>query len=148
MNKRELAEEYFKKGFNCAQAVALAFKDELNLDEKTVAMLTGGFGGGLGRQRLVCGAVSAMAFVLGGLKGFYDTNDAQGKMDVYKYVQDVCNEFKAQNGSIICAELLNEQTSNITFVPEQRTKEYYQKRPCGLLCGDAAEILEKYLKSL
>jgi C_GCAxxG_C_C family probable redox protein len=146
MNKRELAEEYFRSGYNCAQSVALAFKDELGLEEKTIAMLSCGFGGGLGRQRLVCGAVSAMAFVLGGLKGYFDPKEVQGKMDVYKAIQEVCNQFKTQNGSIICAELLGEQNALVTFVPEKRTNEYYKKRPCVNLCGDAAEILQNYLE--
>ena len=72
MTKGELAKEYFEKGYNCAQSVALAFKDEMGLDETTVAKLASSFGGGVARMREICGAVSGGAFVIGMLKGYSD----------------------------------------------------------------------------
>ncbi len=147
MSKRELAEGYFKEGYNCAQAVALAFLEELNLPKKTVAMLASGFGGGFGRLREVCGAVSGMVIVLGALEGSFDGGDSASKAETYRKVQGLIGKFKEQNGSYVCKELLGLAKPEGTYIPENRTDEYYKKRPCSLLVGDAAEILENYLKS-
>jgi len=143
MNKRELAIEYFKKGFNCCQAVVLAFKDEIGLSEDMLKKASIAFGGGLGRQRLTCGAVSGMCMVIGILK-----SDGNDKLSAYALVQDACAQFKQQVGSIICAELLDAQSASDTNPkPEERTEAYYKKRPCAELCGIAAEIAEKFIKN-
>ena len=141
MDKKTLAINNFKGGLNCAQAVACAFADEMNLDEQTVKELVIGFGGGFARQRLICGAVSAMAMVISKVK-----SNGNDKMEIYKLIQLACAEFKEEVGSIICGELLGEVNTPITHVPEERTEKYYQKRPCAELCGLAAEITEKYIK--
>ena len=144
MTRRELGEKYFKEGYNCAQSVALAFKDLINVDEKTLLMLCSSFGGGMGRLREVCGAVSGLFIVVGLKEGYYDNHDIEGKKAHYQKVQHLAGEFKKINGSYVCRELLNlnEQTSAPT--PEARTNAYYKKRPCTLLVGDACEILENY----
>ncbi len=147
MSKRELAESYFKEGYNCAQSVALAFNKELNMDKKTIAMLTSGFGGGFGRLREVCGAVSGMVTVIGALEGSFEGSDSASKAEIYKKVQYLIGKFKEKNRSYICKELLGLTKPEGTCIPEKRTEEYYKKRPCNLLVGDAAEILENYLKN-
>ncbi len=147
MSKRELAEGYFKEGYNCAQAVALAFLEELNMPKKTVAMLASGFGGGFGRLREVCGAVSGMVMVIGALEGSFDGSDSNSKAEIYKKVQYLIGKFKEKNKSFVCKELLGLQKIEGTFVPEKRTEDYYKKRPCNLLVGDAVEILDNYLKN-
>ncbi len=147
MTKREIAENYFKEGYNCAQSVALAFSEEIKMDKKTVAMTSSGFGGGLGRLREVCGAVSGMVMVISALEGSFDPTNSSSKMEIYKKVQELVGEFKDKNGTIICRELLGLTKEPISHVPDKRTKEYYKKRPCALLVGDAAEILEKYLNN-
>ena len=140
--KGEIAKEYFLKGFNCCQAVVLAFKDEIGITEEQIKRLTIGFGGGLARQRLTCGAVSGMAMVLGALK-----SDGQDKAAAYALIKNACEEFKADTGSLICAEMLSgEILKDKSCVPEERTPEYYKKRPCADLCFLAAEIAEKYIK--
>ena len=140
--KGEIAKEYFLKGFNCCQAVVLAFKDEIGITEEQINRLTIGFGGGLARQRLTCGAVSGMAMVLGALK-----SDGQDKAAAYALIKNACEEFKADTGSLICAEMLSgEILKDKSCVPEERTPEYYKKRPCADLCFLAAEIAEKYIK--
>ncbi|MBO5888672.1 MAG: C_GCAxxG_C_C family protein [Clostridia bacterium] len=144
MSKRELAENYFKEGYNCAQAVVLAFSEEIKMDKKTASMTASGFGGGFGRLREVCGAVSGMVFVLSALEGSFDPSDSESKMLIYKKVQELIGKFKEKNGSYICHELLNLTDEKISCIPDARTKEYYKKRPCALLVGDAAEILEEY----
>lgn len=140
--KGEIAKKYFLQGFNCCQAVVLAFKDELKLSEEEIKKITIGFGGGLARQRLTCGAVSGMAMVLGALK-----SDGQDKAAAYAMIKNACDDFKAETGSIICAEMLSgEILKDKSTVPEARTPEYYKKRPCADLCYLAAEIAEKYVK--
>lgn len=145
MTKRELGESYFLKGYNCAQSVALAFAEEMGLSEDLVLKLASAFGGGMGRLREVCGAVSGMVMVLGALEGYVSPTDNEGKMTLYKKTQSLAGEFKKINGTIICRELIGETKVNVSPIPEKRTEEYYKKRPCKLLVGDACEILENYL---
>lgn len=142
MSKGLIAAENFKTGMNCCQAVVLAFKDELGLDELTLRKLSIGFGGGLGRQRLTCGAVSGMCMVISALK-----SDGVNKLEIYKTIQDACAEFKDFTGSLICAELLDAQSASSTDPkPEERTEAYYKKRPCEEMCRIAADIAEKFIK--
>lgn len=142
MTKGELAKQYFEQGKNCSQSVALAFCEETGIDEKAVERQTVGFGGGMGRMREVCGAVSGMTYVISCLYGDRD------KAEVYKIVQAAANEFKEANGSIICRELLGlGKDAKISPLPEARTQEYYKKRPCAELCSIAADILDGIIKS-
>ena len=140
--KGEIAKENFLKGYNCCQAVVLAFKEEICLPEETLKKLAIGFGGGLARQRLTCGAVSGMTIVLGALK-----SDGVDKGAIYTLIKAACEEFKAETGSIICGELLSgDILKDKSTIPEERTAEYYKKRPCADICYLAAEIAEKYIK--
>ncbi len=145
MNKSEQAKELFKEGYNCAQAVALAFTEELNMSKEDVAKMMSSFGGGLGRQREVCGAVSGMCFVAGAMDGYSEPKDQAGKMAHYKLVREMCDMFKSTNGSIICRELLAGVSHTEGGIPEARTQEYYKKRPCAEYVADAAAIVEKVL---
>lgn len=141
MNKKEYAESLFKSGCNCSQSVAVAFAEEAGLDKEMVARLTIGFGGGVGRMREVCGAVSGMAFVISALYN-------EDKGSIYERVQEVANEFRKENGSVVCRELLGLSIKGADSpVPEPRTDAYYKKRPCVELVGMSADILEKYIKS-
>lgn len=145
MNKGEIAKNNFLAGYNCSQAVALAFIAELNMDKDLIVRLVSGFGGGMGRMREVCGCVSGMVFVLSSLYGYSDPKDNTTKVHLYKRINDVADKYKELNGSIICRELLglNEPDG---IVPEKRTEGYYKKRPCAELCKIAGDILEEYLK--
>ena len=144
MTKREIGENYFKQGYNCSQSVVLTFIDEIGLDKEKALMISSSFGGGMGRQREVCGAVSGMLIVLGAIKGYYKVDNHTEKAEYYALIQNLCNKFKEINGSIVCRELLGlSAPSNPT--PEKRTDAYYKKRPCASLVGDAVEILENYL---
>lgn len=149
MTKREKAQSLFMNGYNCAQAVFAAFCDETGLDEETALRLSSAFGGGMGRMREVCGAVSGMFMALGMLDGYSDAGDDKIKMELYQKVQSLAEQFKEKNSSIICRELmaLPEKISDPT--PEKRTPEYYgHRKNCIDAVGDAAEILESYLNSL
>ena len=145
--KSEKAKELFMQGYNCSQAVVGAFCEDLGLDFETAMKLSSSFGGGMGRLREVCGAVSG-AFMVAGLKyGYADPTDKTAKTEHYKLIQDMAAKFKEQNGSIICRELLEVGDEKETHVPEDRTKEYYKKRPCAQLVELAAKIAEEILNT-
>lgn len=144
MDKKEKAMALFKEGYNCSQAVFGAFAEELGLDFETAVKISSSFGGGMGRMREVCGAVSGM-FMAAGIKwGYSSPTDNHAKTNHYKLIQDLAAEFKKKNGSIVCRELLGLEGKDNNYVPSARTDEYYKKRPCIELVGEAAEILEEY----
>ena len=144
--RADKAKEYFKSGYNCAQAVAMAFSDLMELDEKTAAKMTSGFGGGVGRLREVCGSVLGMSFVMSNLYGYDDQSDSKGKKRIYSEIQTLANKFKEENGSIVCRELLGLSPMSATPpIPEERTKEFYKKRPCADLVYISAKNLEEYI---
>lgn len=146
MSKGDIAKSYFEQGYNCSQAVALAFADEIGMDSNMIARLTGGFGGGMGRMREVCGTVSGTAFVLSALYGYSHPTDTDAKAQLYADVQKVAGEFKEENGSVVCRELLGLTKSGFDNPqPEKRTDKYYKKRPCGELVKMSADILEKFI---
>lgn len=139
----EKAVRLFKEGYNCSQAVFMAFSDEYGIDAATASRLSASFGGGMGRMREVCGAVSGMLLVAGLETGAVEGRDQEGKKRNYQMVQALAEEYRKKNGSIICRELLGlGKDTKIQAVPEARTEEYYKKRPCPELIRQAAEILE------
>jgi len=144
MTKRERAQELFLQGYNCAQAVAGAFCDEMGMTLTSAVRAMSSFGGGMGRLREVCGACSGMFFVLGQRKGYDRADDTEGKKALYELVRQGAAAFKEKNGSYVCRELLGGVPAGGD--PAQRTGEYYKKRPCVELVGDAAEICEQLLK--
>ena len=143
----QLAFNNFKSGYNCAQAVACAFSEELGIDEPTLARMTSSFGGGMGKLREVCGAVSGALFVLGTLQGYSEPTDDAGKAAHYARVQDFAFRFKQQHESIICRDLLNgiALKKEHTPAPEARSDEYYRTRPCVRFVETAAKIVEDML---
>ena len=146
MTKREIAMEYFSRGYNCAQAVLLAYKEECGLPEDALAKIALPFGGGISRLRSVCGSVSGMIMAYGLICGESETIDAESKGRHYAETQKIIKKFQERNGSYICGELLQGIQITSGAKPEDRTETYYKKRPCKELVGDAAEILEEYLQ--
>lgn len=148
MSRGDTAKELFLQGYNCTQAVLLAFKDLITVDETEAFKISLAFGGGLSRQRLVCGAVSGMAMVISSLFAS-DKPDFENKKTVYGYTQEVCNRFMELTRTLFCGELLQkagiQDTSNM---PSERTQDYYKKRPCPELIKTAGDILETYLREL
>lgn len=146
MNKGEIARDYFLKGYACSQAVALAFKELTGMTEGQIAAATLGFGGGIGRQRLTCGAVSGMVFIVGLV--FYNAESSENKSCVYGHVRNVCNAFTEEFGNLACETLLSGAGVKVQKGdnPEHRTQEYYKKRPCDEIVYRAAEIIDKYIK--
>ncbi len=136
--------ELFRQGYNCSQAVVGSFADLLPIDFDSAMMLASSFGGGMGRMREVCGAVSGMFIVLGLLYGYKTPETGDIKAEHYSVIRNLAEEFRAINGSIICRELL-EGNAEIGGIPEKRTEGYYKKRPCGEYVKDAVAILQKYI---
>ena len=149
--RAQRALELFKQGYNCSQAVFAACADLYGItDEQLALRLSASFGGGMGRMRLVCGAASGM-FMLAGLQnGSSMPHDNEGKMANYAFVQQLAGEFKNTYGSLICAELLGLAPKGscptkleLDPRPEERTPQYYEKRPCSEMVAEAARIFLK-----
>ena len=143
MEQEILSAQLFTEGYNCAQAVVLAFSDMLDIDKTTCAKLSSSFGGGMGRMREVCGAVSGMLMVAGLLYGYDGPEEGQIKKELYTRVQYLAEQFRAEAGSIICRDILKNPPSDPT--PSPRTEAYYQQRPCARMVTLAVRILEQYI---
>lgn len=146
-SRAERAKQNFYDGYNCTQSVVLAFNDLLDVDSDTLLKLASPFGGGMGRMREVCGAVSGMYIVLGLLEGYSDDGANGKKAELYSKVRDLADKFRNSNGSIICRELLTGVDHTEGGIPEARTLEYYQKRPCPDIIYNAAKILDEYISN-
>ena len=142
------AGDLFYEGYNCAQAVFCAFSDITGYDQDTSARMASSFGGGLGRLRETCGAVSAAALVLGIVYGYDNPADYEAKKRHYELVRQFAERFKAKNASINCFKLLSDAglKPESGSAPEQRSEEFYRKRPCPKLVCDAAGILDDMLR--
>lgn len=144
-NHTEKACQLFAEGRNCSQAVFAAFSDITGIDEELSLRLSSSFGGGMGRMREVCGAVSGMFMVAGVLYGYTSADNDKEKAEHYRRIQQLAKDFKAVYGTINCGELLKDLSVNKSPVPEKRTEEYYKARPCIRFVETASEILDKYI---
>ena len=135
------AEALFYEGYNCTQAVFCAFCDLTGLDLETAARIASPLGGGMGRMREVCGAVSGALLVLGAVRGYSDPKAKEAKAALYGEVREFARRFREKNGSIVCRELLAGVEVSTGSTPEERTPEFYKKRPCPRLIREAAEII-------
>lgn len=145
MNKKERAMDLFKSGYNCSQAVLGVFCEEAGLDFDTAMKISSSFGGGMGRMREVCGTVSGMFMAAGLLFGENINLNHEAKSQLYSKIQTLAKTFKESNGSIICKQLLQGVDDANFPIPSVRTDEYYKKRPCVELVGNAVEILENFI---
>lgn len=148
MNEVERAGQLFLEGYNCSQSVFTAFCHRFGIDEETAKRISAGLGGGVGRMREVCGAVSGAAMVLGSVASAVSGDDKESKAKNYELVRRFAEEFKKRHGdTIICREMLrlNIPMEN-TAMPENRTAEYYKNRPCLKAVEDAAEIVLKIIE--
>ena len=144
MNRGDRAAELFLQGYNCAQAVAVAFCDVVGMTPDQAAKMSSSFGGGMGRMREVCGAVSGMLLIAGMVYGYETPGDDVSKKEHYGRVQYLAGQFREQVGSIVCREILKNPPSDPN--PTPRTAEFYQKRPCARMVQLAASILEAYME--
>jgi C_GCAxxG_C_C family probable redox protein len=143
------AKNLFLNGYNCSQSVLLAFSDLTGLDDETAFKIASSFGGGMGRLREVCGAVSGMFMVAGLLFSKTSLTTNEDKIKHYALIQELAKEFKDKNGSLICRELLSGSFKNVDESPcaGERTAEYYKKRPCADFVYECAEIIENRLQN-
>ncbi|HHY05946.1 MAG TPA: C_GCAxxG_C_C family protein [Clostridia bacterium] len=150
MSRVEHAEQamaLFKEGYNCAQAVVGAFCDETGLDFETAIKLSSSFGGGMGRLREVCGAVSGMFMVSGLMYGYSDPLNRKLRVEHYELIQALAKQFEEKNGSIICRELLGLSSTTNRLISEPRKGEHNKKRSCLEIVGQAAEMIDELIKN-
>jgi len=151
LNERvERAVENFMAGYGCCQSVVAAFADLYGLDELQAKKIAAGFGGGVGRLRMMCGAVSGIVMLVGLDCGQTEGSDRDGKSACYKVVQQLLAQSEAENGSLICAEILGlkgHEKARSSYVASPRTAEYYKQRPCAAKVESAARIFANYLRS-
>ena len=142
------AVDNFMQGYGCCQSVVAAFADLYGMDDLTAKRVGAGFGGGVGRLRMMCGAVSGMVILAGLDCGQTEGADREGKSACYKAVQELLARFREQNGSVVCAELLGlkgYEKAHSSYVASERTAEYYKTRPCAAKVECAARIFAEYL---
>ncbi len=145
MDRTTKAKGLFESGYNCCQSVIGAFLEDFGLDFDTTMKIAEGFGGGMGRMRLTCGAVSGMTMAAGMLLSRGE-KEGDTRAVVYEKVKAMADEFAKNNGSIICSDLLGlNEDKGYNPTPEARTEQYYQKRPCGELVIECVKIAEKHL---
>lgn len=147
----ERAVENFMAGYGCCQSVVAAFADLYGLDEVLAKKIAAGFGGGVGRLRMMCGAVSGIVMLVGLDCGQTEGSDREGKSACYKVVQQLLAQSEAENGSLICAEILGlkgYEKAQSSYIASPRTAEYYKQRPCAAKVESAARIFANYLKDL
>lgn len=141
------AVDFFMEGYGCCQSVVAAFADLYGFSDTQAKLVGAGFGGGVGRMRMMCGAVSGIVILTGMSEGQTEGSDRDGKAHCYKVIQELLAQSKEENGSLICAELLGIKgpipTGN--FIPDERNAEYYHKRPCAAKVESAARIFAKHL---
>ena len=145
-NKAKSAGELFSQGYNCSQSVIAAWADEIGLDRQTALLVSSGFGGGMGRLREVCGAVSGAFMVLSYKFGSTDVSDGKAKAALYETIQAFASRFKQENrfDSIVCRDMLGLSGASAP-TPAERTAEYYKKRPCRELIELSAGLLGEFI---
>lgn len=143
-----IARELFTSGYNCAQSVFIAYRDLADMDEQTAATISAPFGGGMGRLREVCGAVSGMTMCAGYIAPNTYPNDNTNKKLCYSTVQDLAERFREENGAIVCRELLGLAQQKDDPTPSARTEEYYRRRPCVEYVATAARIVGEKINEL
>jgi len=144
------AVELFMQGYGCCQSVLCAFADRYGMDEETALRVSAGFGGGVGRMRMMCGTCSALVILAGMEKGQTRGDDREGKAACYQLVRQLLETFRQRNGSIICAEWLQMngvKAETGTSQPDERNAEYYRVRPCARKVESAARVFAEYLSN-
>ena len=144
------AVENFMAGYGCCQSVVAAFADLFGMDDILAKKIAAGFGGGVGRMRMMCGAVSGLVMLIGLDCGQTEGSDREGKSACYKVVQDLLANSREQNGSLICAEILGikgYEKAQSNYIASERTAEYYKTRPCAAKVESAARIFAQYLRT-
>lgn len=139
MNKQQTIDNaltLFDEGYACSQSILLAFNDQFNIDETTAKLIASTFGGGMGRLRQKCGAVTGGFMVLGLAYGNTDPKDMDTKLAAYDKVQELNRRFEEINGTTICAEILAPYANE-----DEVTQRLHHKLICRKVVEDAAGLL-------
>lgn len=139
MDRSDQAAKYMQDGYNCAQAVILAFADALGMDAETAVRVSAGFGGGLGRSGNVCGAVSGAVMALSLKYGSTDPQDKEAKEITYAHTRSFVERFQNRYGSLTCPGLLGYDIGNPAEYQKARELGLFQSR-CTLHVRSAAQI--------
>lgn len=145
VSRVERAVATFEAGYTCAQSVFVTYADLFGMDRETALKLSSPMGGGIGRMREVCGAVSAMALLAGLKEGNTDPSNEKGKENIYLLTRKMAEKFKERHETIICRELLGIEGMEESAKPSERTPQYYEERPCLKVIATAARIVEEML---
>lgn len=148
MTKAEKAKTLFLEGYNCAQATFGAFAEDYGLDLNVAMTLSAGLGGGIGRLRETCGAVTGATLAVSLAMGSFDLHNPEAKTRVYEEIRKVVEIFEAETGSIVCADMIGVTRRGDDANAEPRTPEYYKKRPCADLVYLAADAAHKIISEL
>lgn len=147
MTEKDRARELFLQGYNCSQSVFAAFSHRFGIDEETALKISAGLGGGVGRLREVCGAVSGSAMAIGSIVSATKGDDGESKKRNYELVREFSDRFTSLHGSIVCRDLLKLGIkAEASATPDGRTADYYKNRPCLKVVEDAAEILMQLIE--
>lgn len=139
MKKQECidkAQSLFDKGYACSQSILLAYSKHFNLDERTAKLISANFGGGMGRLRQKCGAVTGGFMVLGLAFGNTDPKDMETKLASYKKVRELNQMVEDIYGTSNCVELLKKHATEAE-VAERK----HHKIICRRVVGDVAGLL-------
>lgn len=126
----------FDEGYACSQSVLLAFANHFNLDDTTAKLISSTFGGGMGRLRQKCGAVTGGFMVLGLAFGNTDPLDMETKMFAYKKVRELNSLVELKHGTSNCFELLKKHATEAD-VNERK----HHKIICRKIIEDTTEMI-------
>lgn len=143
MDRIQKAAQLFNSNFNCSQAVLAAFAESRQIDEATALKIASGFGGGIGCTGGTCGALTGAVMVIGLHCGTADAADKTTKLEVYRKVRLLTEEYKLRAGSTICRDLIGFDLS--TAEGQQAAKAPRAFDRCDDFVRIAAEILEEML---
>ena len=138
MNRPETAVACFKQGYSCSQAIFATYCGALDRDK--ALKIASGFGGGMARLGLTCGAVTGAVMAIG-LKHGGATGAEAAKQKTYELVREFKQRFEARNGSLICKDLLGCDIGTPEGMAEAREKQLFQQR-CARFVRDTVELVE------
>lgn len=136
------AQSLFDQGYACSQSVLLAYAPYFNLEPTTAKIISSSFGGGMGRLRMTCGALTGGFMVLGLAYGNEDPNDMETKLNGYVKVRELYHKVVDIHGTADCKELLKK------YVTETDVKERsHHKIFCRQIVGEVAGLLYEQLNN-
>lgn len=144
MDKNDIIQRafsYFDDGYACSQSVLLAFSEEFKLDEKTAKLISSTFGGGMGRLREKCGALTGGFMVLGLKYGNLDPQDMDTKLAAYRRVRELNKKVEALYGTTACSEILKKHATEAE-VADRKHHKIVCRRVVGNVAGLVYDMLE------